>query len=143
MLVTPETSDERVREIDRHTGGFIYMVSSAAVTGAQRSFDEQKQAYFRRIDSLRLKHPRLVGFGISNKATFEAACRASSGAIIGSRFVTLLSEAGGRRGSGHRPTEGSVDKGLVIISGWKPSPPPDTRHPEKPVPGGPKARSAS
>ena len=95
MLVTPETSDERVREIDRHTGGFIYMVSSAAVTGAQRSFDEQKQAYFRRIDSLRLKHPRLVGFGISNKATFEAACRASSGAIIGSRFVTLLSEAGG------------------------------------------------
>ena len=95
MLVTPETSDERVREIDRHTGGFIYMVSSAAVTGAQRSFDEQKQAYFRRIDSLGLKHPRLVGFGISNKATFEAACGASSGAIIGSRFVTLLSEAGG------------------------------------------------
>ena len=95
MLVTPETSDERVREIDRHTGGFIYMVSSAAVTGAQRSFDEQKQAYFRRIDSLGLKHPRLVGFGISNKATFEAACQASSGAIIGSRFVTLLSEAGG------------------------------------------------
>ena len=95
MLVTPETSDERVREIDLHTGGFIYMVSSAAVTGAQRSFDEQKQAYFRRIDSLGLKHPRLVGFGISNKATFEAACGASSGAIIGSRFVTLLSEAGG------------------------------------------------
>ena len=95
MLVTPETSDERVREIDRHTGGFIYMVWSAAVTGAQRSFDEQKQAYFRRIDSLGLKHPRLVGFGISNKATFEAACGASSGAIIGSRFVTLLSEAGG------------------------------------------------
>lgn len=95
MLVTPETSDERVREIDQHTGGFIYMVSSAAVTGAQRSFDEQKQAYFRRIDSLGLKHPRLVGFGISNKATFEAACGPSSGAIIGSRFVTLLSEAGG------------------------------------------------
>lgn len=95
MLVTPETSDERVREIDRHTGGFIYMVSSAAVTGAQRSFDEQKQAYFHRIDSLGLKHPRLVGFGISNKATFEAACQASSGAIIGSRFVTLLNEAKG------------------------------------------------
>ena len=95
MLVTPETSDERVREIDRQTGGFIYMVSSAAVTGAQRSFDEQKQAYFHRIDSLGLKHPRLVGFGISNKATFEAACQASSGAIIGSRFVTLLNEAQG------------------------------------------------
>lgn len=95
MLVTPETSDERVHEIDRETRGFIYIVSSAAVTGAQRSFDEQKQAYFRRIDSLGLTHPRLVGFGISNQATFEAACQASSGAIIGSRFVTLLNEAGG------------------------------------------------
>ena len=71
------------------------MVSSAAVTGTQRSFDEQKQEYFRRIDGLGLKHPRLVGFGISNKSTFEAACQASSGAIIGSRFVTLLNEAGG------------------------------------------------
>lgn len=95
MLITPETSDERVREIDRQTGGFIYMVSSAAVTGAQRSFDGQKQAYFHRIHSLGLKHPRLVGFGISNKDTFEAACQTSSGAIIGSKFVTMLSETGG------------------------------------------------
>ena len=95
MLITPETSDERVREIDRQTGGFIYMVSSAAVTGAQRSFSEERQAYFRHIGSLGLTHPRLVGFGVSNRETFDAACSASSGAIVGSRFVTLLDECGG------------------------------------------------
>ena len=95
MLITPETSDDWVREIDRLTGGFIYMVSSAAVTGAQRSFGEERQAYFRHIGSLGLTHPRLVGFGVSNRETFDAACSASSGAIVGSRFVTLLDECGG------------------------------------------------
>lgn len=90
MLITPETSDERIRLIDAHTSGFIYMVSSAATTGAQQSFDEQKQAYFRRINALGLQNPRLVGFGISNRATFEAALAHSSGAIIGSKFVQLL-----------------------------------------------------
>ena len=90
MLITPETSEERVRLIDAHTSGFIYMVSSAATTGAQQSFNEQKQAYFRRINAMNLRNPRLVGFGISNKATFEAAASNSSGAIIGSKFVQLL-----------------------------------------------------
>ena len=90
MLITPETSEERVRLIDAHTSGFIYMVSSAATTGAQQSFNEQKQAYFRRINAMNLRNPRLVGFGISNKATFEAAAANSSGAIIGSKFVQLL-----------------------------------------------------
>ena len=95
MLITPETSLERVREIDAHTDGFIYMVSSAATTGAQKDFDAQKQAYFQRIESLGLRNPRMVGFGISNKQTFNAACAHASGAIIGSRFVTLLNEAHG------------------------------------------------
>ncbi|WP_102408473.1 tryptophan synthase subunit alpha [Parabacteroides bouchesdurhonensis] len=90
MLITPETSEERIRLIDAHTSGFIYMVSSAAVTGAQKDFNEQKQAYFRRINGMNLKNPRLVGFGISNKATYEAARANSSGAIIGSKFVQLL-----------------------------------------------------
>lgn len=90
MLITPETSEERIRLIDAHTSGFIYMVSSAATTGAQSSFDDQKQAYFRRINAMNLKNPRLVGFGISNKATYEAAAANSSGAIIGSKFVQLL-----------------------------------------------------
>lgn len=92
MLITPETSEERVREIDEHTDGFIYMVSSASTTGAQQDFDEQKRAYFKRIESMRLRNPRMVGFGISNKATFLAACEYASGAIVGSRFVTLLNE---------------------------------------------------
>ncbi len=94
MLITPETSDERIRFIDDNTGGFIYMVSSAAITGAQRSFDEQKQAYFRRIDDMQLHNPRMIGFGISNRQTLEAAQSAAEGAIIGSRFVQLLEQTG-------------------------------------------------
>ena len=95
MLITPETSEERVRLIDAHTAGFIYIVSSAATTGAQKDFDAQKQAYFRKIDAMNLRLPRLVGFGISNKPTYDAACAASAGGIIGSRFVTLLDQADG------------------------------------------------
>jgi tryptophan synthase alpha chain len=92
MLITPETSDERIRFIDEHTDGFIYMVSSASTTGAQSSFDAQKLAYFRRINTMNLRNPRMVGFGISNKETFRAASDNASGAIIGSKFVTLLDE---------------------------------------------------
>lgn len=95
MLITPETSEERVRLIDQNTSGFIYMVSSASTTGAQKDFDAAKQAYFEKIDSLHLKNPRMVGFGISNKQTFDAACAHASGGIIGSRFVTLLDQYGG------------------------------------------------
>jgi tryptophan synthase alpha chain len=93
MLITPETSDERIRLIDEHTDGFIYMVSSASTTGAQKSFDEKKQDYFRRINGMNLRNPRLIGFGISNKATLDAALRNASGAIIGSKFITLLKES--------------------------------------------------
>jgi tryptophan synthase alpha chain len=92
MLITPETSEERIRLIDKHTGGFIYMVSSAATTGAQKSFDEKKQAYFQRINHLDLRNPRLIGFGISNKETLAAAFENASGAIIGSKFISLLAE---------------------------------------------------
>ena len=93
MLITPETSDERIRFIDEHTDGFIYMVSSAAITGAQQSFNDQKQAYFRRINAMQLKNPRMIGFGISNRQTLQAAQDNAAGAIIGSKFVTLLSES--------------------------------------------------
>ncbi len=95
MLITPETSDERIRFIDDHTDGFIYMVSSASITGAQRSFDDAKQDYFRRIDAMQLRNPRMIGFGISNAQTLKAAQDHAAGAIIGSRFVTLLNEAEG------------------------------------------------
>jgi len=95
MLITPETSEERIRFIDENTDGFIYMVSSAAITGAQKSFDDAKQEYFRRINSMNLRNPRMIGFGISNRQTLEAAQRNAAGAIIGSKFVTLLNEAEG------------------------------------------------
>ena len=95
MLITPETSEERIRFIDEHTDGFIYMVSSAAITGAQKSFDDAKQAYFRRIDAMNLRNPRMIGFGISNAQTLKAAQDNAAGAIIGSKFVTLLNEAEG------------------------------------------------
>ena len=94
MLITPETSDERIRFIDDNTDGFIYMVSSAAITGAQKEFDNAKQAYFSRINSMNLKHPRMIGFGISNKQTLEAAQSNASGAIIGSKFVQLYEQTG-------------------------------------------------
>lgn len=92
MLITPETSDERIRFIDEHTDGFIYMVSSAATTGAQKEFGDQKQAYFSRINSMNLKHPRMIGFGISNKQTLESAQANAAGAIIGSKFVNLIED---------------------------------------------------
>ena len=92
MLITPETSDERIRFIDDNTDGFIYMVSSAATTGAQKEFDQAKQAYFNKVNQMGLKHPRMIGFGISNKQTLESAQRNAAGAIIGSKFVTLLDE---------------------------------------------------
>lgn len=95
MLITPETSEARIREIDSHTDGFIYMVSSAAITGAQQDFNEQKQAYFRRIASMNLKNPRMIGFGISNRQTLEAATAHAAGVIIGSKFVSLLEESEG------------------------------------------------
>ena len=93
MLITPETSEERIRFIDDNTDGFIYMVSSAAITGAQKSFDDAKQEYFRRINAMNLRNPRMIGFGISNKQTLEAAQGNAAGAIIGSKFVTLLNES--------------------------------------------------
>ncbi len=94
MLITPETSEERIRFIDKHTNGFIYMVSSASTTGAQHSFDEEKQAYFARINAMDLQHPRMIGFGISNHQTLTAAQNNAAGAIIGSKFVSLLDRHG-------------------------------------------------
>lgn len=92
MLITPETSEERIHFIDDHTDGFIYMVSSAAITGAQKEFNEAKQAYFNRVNQMQLKHPRMIGFGISNRQTLQAAQANAAGAIIGSKFVQLLDE---------------------------------------------------
>ena len=94
MLITPETSEARIREIDAHTSGFIYMVSSAAITGAQKAFGNPLQEYFNRINHMNLNNPRLIGFGISNRQTLETARANAAGTIIGSKFISLLEEYG-------------------------------------------------
>jgi len=92
MMITPETSDERIKLIDDHTDSFIYMVSSAGITGAQSYFGDAKQAYFRHVNAMNLRNPRMIGFGISNRQTLEMAQQNAAGAIIGSKFVSLLNE---------------------------------------------------
>ncbi len=93
FLITPETSEARIRTIDAHSDGFIYAVSSASVTGAQGTFSEAKQAYFARLEAMKLRNPFLVGFGISNKATRSAADAHTAGVIVGSKFITLLEQS--------------------------------------------------
>lgn len=89
FLVTPETSPERVRRLDQLSSGFLYAVSSSSTTGKEKNMADQ-QVYFSRLQDMQLKNPVLVGFGIKDKATFEAACRHTSGAIIGTAFVRAL-----------------------------------------------------
>jgi tryptophan synthase alpha chain len=90
MLITPETEEERIRLIDRECDGFIYMVSSASTTGTRDKFDTAQTDYFRRIADMQLTHPRMIGFGVSNPATFDMACTYASGAIVGSLFIKCL-----------------------------------------------------
>ncbi len=94
FLITPQTGEERIRFIDKISKGFIYMVSSASTTGAKTSFGNLQNDYFKRIDSMKLKTPQIVGFGISNKETFAQATAFAKGAIIGSAFVKNLTENG-------------------------------------------------
>lgn len=94
FLITPQTSEARVRQIDAASNGFIYMVSSAGTTGAKSSFENTQEAYFNKIDALQLEHPQIVGFGISNSTTFNQATTKAKGAIIGSAFIKMLSEKG-------------------------------------------------
>ena len=96
FLITPQTPDERILYIDQISEGFIYMVSSAATTGAQGSFGDTQQHYFQRIADMKLQSKLLVGFGISNAETYQAAVAHSQGAIIGSAFIKHL-EANGNQ----------------------------------------------
>lgn len=89
-LITPETSPERIRMIDAHSSGFLYMVSTAATTGAKKEFPKETIDYFRRVSEMSLTNPLLVGFGICNQDTYQTACQYTSGAIIGSHFIRLL-----------------------------------------------------
>ncbi len=94
FLITPQTSEERIREIDNASEGFIYMVSSASVTGSSAGFGNEQEDYFKRIASLQLKNQQIVGFGINNSETFKQATKHAKGAIIGSAFIKMLSEKG-------------------------------------------------
>ena len=94
LLVTPQLSDERIRMIDSTGKGFNYIVSSYSTTGGRGSFTEEQLSYFRRLDEMKLKNPGLIGFGISDRETFETACNNARGAIIGSAFVKMLDENG-------------------------------------------------
>jgi tryptophan synthase alpha chain len=90
FLITPQTSESRIRFIDAHTDGFIYMVSSSSTTGAKEEIQDVQETYFKRVRAMNLKNPTLIGFGISDGKTFEKACEYANGAIIGSAFVKAL-----------------------------------------------------
>jgi tryptophan synthase alpha chain len=92
-LITPETSEERIRLIDNNTSGFVYMVSTASTTGARDSFDTGTTDYVRRVGAMGLRNPLMVGFGVSNRATFRAAARHAAGCIVGSAFIRLVGES--------------------------------------------------
>lgn len=93
FLITPQTSETRIKEIDINSRGFIYMVSLAGITGAKGDISEDQVYYFERVKKMNLKNPTLIGFGISSKETFDRACEHASGAIIGSAFINVLKNA--------------------------------------------------
>ena len=95
FLITPQTSEARIRQIDALTNAFIYMVSSASTTGNKVGGDDKQLRYFERIQQMNLKNPRLIGFGISDRSSFELACRYAEGAIIGSAFIKVIHEKEG------------------------------------------------
>ena len=94
FLITPQTSVERINFIDSISNGFIYMVSSASVTGNNSSFGDEHTDYFKRISDMNLKNPQIIGFGISDHKTFKQATKYAKGAIIGSAFIKHLTHEG-------------------------------------------------
>lgn len=94
LLISPQSSDERILALDKMSKGFIYIVSSSSVTGTRNSFSDEQISYFSRVKKMDLKNPCLIGFGISNHQTFVSACKYSRGGIIGSGFVKTLGKEG-------------------------------------------------
>lgn len=93
FLITPQTSDARIRLIDEHSDGFIYMVSSASTTGAKNEIGIEQEQYFKRIKAMNLKNSLVIGFGIHNQQTFLKACEYANGAIIGSAFIKAIEKS--------------------------------------------------
>lgn len=94
FLVTPETSEARIRQLDAASQGFLYAVSSSSTTGKDKNMNDQA-AYFEKLQQLQLKNPVLIGFGIKDKSTFTTACAHSNGAIIGTAFIKAIGDANG------------------------------------------------
>lgn len=97
FLITPQTSEERIRQLDKASGGFLYMVSTASTTGSGRGFGHGELEYFKRIASMKLDNPTITGFGIKDRETFRQATEYASGAIIGSAFIRHLEKEGPSR----------------------------------------------
>jgi tryptophan synthase alpha chain len=93
FLITPQTPPERIRMLDKNTSGFLYMVSSAAVTGAKTGVNQFQLDYFNRINAMKLKSPKMVGFGISDHSSYRQVCQYANGAIIGSAFIKMLEKS--------------------------------------------------
>ncbi len=108
FLISPQTLDERIIKIDELSSGFVYMVSSSSITGAKGEISEDQIKYFNRINAMGLKNKRLIGFGISNRKTFDQACHYANGAIIGSAFIKLL---------GEDASDGNIKKFVQAIKG--------------------------
>ena len=94
FLITPNTSEERIRKIDTYTKTFIYVVASSSITGAKGAISKQQMDYFKRVKAMQLKSKLIIGFGISDKPTFTTACDFADGAIIGSAFIKHLGSHG-------------------------------------------------
>ncbi|MDF1696016.1 MAG: tryptophan synthase subunit alpha [Saprospiraceae bacterium] len=93
FLISPMTSDERIKQADRLSSGFIYVVSQSSITGKKGEISEAQKSYFDRIESMNLKSPRLIGFGIHDRKSFDTACTYSDGAIVGSAFIRALANS--------------------------------------------------
>lgn len=94
LLVTPQSSNERIQQLDEWSSGFLYIVSSSSTTGAKKNIEKYQLEYFKRLQSLNIRNPKLIGFGISDKTSFSAACEYANGAIIGSAFIRALNAPG-------------------------------------------------
>lgn len=94
LLVTPQSSDERIKQLDQWSSGFLYIVSSSSTTGAKTGIADYQVEYFKRLNELNLQTPKLIGFGISDKQGFQHACDFANGAIIGSAFIKALNQPG-------------------------------------------------
>lgn len=99
FLITPQTSKERIQELDFESTGFLYMVSSYAITGSKSNIQQNQLDYFKRINALKLNNPKLIGFGISNKETYTTACTYANGAIIGSAFIKAIKNSSNLKSS--------------------------------------------